>query len=212
MKLEQVKTKDNSTTFCNTLIDETYHSTSGAKEEAIEKYARPCGIGDREEVSLLDVCFGLGYNSAAALDMFKGKRIEIIGLENDEEILDAISSIDYPFNSKEIIIKLTKAKEYTSERVRAQLIVGDARESVKNLSSDMFDVVFFDPFSPKKCPELWTGELFSDVYRIMKKGGVLATYSCAGIVRRNMKEAGFSVSDGPCVGRKSPGTIGIKAT
>jgi len=210
MKLELVRTKDNSTTFRNTLIDETYHSTTGAREEAVEKYARPCGIGEREEVKILDVCFGLGYNTAAALEMFKGKRIEIVGLENDEEIINAVSNIDYPFSSKEIIFKITKEKKYTSEKVRAQLIVGDARESVKKLSSETFDVVFFDPFSPKKCPELWTKEFFSDVFRVMKKGGVLATYSCAGVVRRNMKSVGFTVSDGPCVGRKSPGTIGRK--
>jgi tRNA U34 5-methylaminomethyl-2-thiouridine-forming methyltransferase MnmC len=210
MKLETIKTKDNSTTFRNTLIDETYHSTTGAKEEAVEKYALPCGISDREEVKILDVCFGLGYNSAAAIDMFKGKRIEIVGLENDTDILDMISKIDYPFSSKEIIIKLTKEKKYTSEKVRAQIIVGDARESVKKLPALTFDVVFFDPFSPKKCPELWTLQFFSDVYRVMKKGGVLVTYSCAGIVRRNMQAAGFVVSDGPRVGRKSPGTIARK--
>jgi tRNA U34 5-methylaminomethyl-2-thiouridine-forming methyltransferase MnmC len=211
MKLEKVKTKDNSQTFRNTKIDETYHSISGAKEEAVEKYAKPCEIDKREEVNILDVCFGLGYNSAAAIDIFAGKHISITGLENDEEILDAISSVDYPFLSKEIIIKLTKERKYASEQVSAQLIVGDARESVKNLPAGSFDVVFFDPFSPKKCPELWTFEFFSDVYRVIKKGGVLATYSCAGQVRRNMKSAGFIVSDGPRVGRRSPGTIARKA-
>ncbi|PIN80139.1 hypothetical protein COV16_01405 [Candidatus Woesearchaeota archaeon CG10_big_fil_rev_8_21_14_0_10_34_8] len=41
----------------------------------------------------------------------------------------------------------------------------------------------------------------------MKEGGVLATYSCARKVRDALKNAGFSVKDEPCVGRRSPSTI-----
>ena len=40
----------------------------------------------------------------------------------------------------------------------------------------------------------------------MNKDAILATYSCAGIVRRNLKEVGFKVKDGPIVGRWAPGT------
>ena len=44
----------------------------------------------------------------------------------------------------------------------------------------------------------------------MKKGAILATFSCAGIVRRNLQEVGFEVKDGPVVGRRTPGTTAIK--
>ena len=43
----------------------------------------------------------------------------------------------------------------------------------------------------------------------MNKNAILSTYSCAGIVRRNLKEAGFKVADGPIVGRRAPGTLAI---
>ena len=49
-----------------------------------------------------------------------------------------------------------------------------------------------------------------NVSKIVKKGGVLATYSCAKIVRENLIAAGFEVKDGPCVGRRAPSTIAIK--
>jgi len=61
--------------------------------------------------------------------------------------------------------------------------------------------------TPKKCPELWTFEFFSDIKKVMKKGGVLATYSCARSVRENLIQAGFHVKDGPCVGRWAPSTL-----
>ena len=45
----------------------------------------------------------------------------------------------------------------------------------------------------------------------MKKNAVLATYSCAGIVRKNLEEAGFEVKDSPAVGRRSPSTIAVNS-
>ena len=87
-----------------------------------------------------------------------------------------------------------------------KIILGDARETVKKLN-EKFDVVFLDPFSPKKCTELWTEVFFSDVKKLMKKNGILATYSCARSVRDNLRKLVFVVEDGPCIGRKSPSTI-----
>ena len=56
-----------------------------------------------------------------------------------------------------------------------------------------FDVVFFDAFSPDAQPELWTEEVFRNVYGLMKEGGVMTTYCAKGDVRRAMLEAGFKV-------------------
>jgi tRNA U34 5-methylaminomethyl-2-thiouridine-forming methyltransferase MnmC len=208
MKL--VKTSDGSVTFFSSEFNETYHSTTGAYEEAVKKYAEPCKIATFDKVRILDVCFGLGYNSAAALDAFHGTHIEIIGLENDEEILKEIESLETPFKNYDIIKQAAKKKFYSSEKIMIKIVVGDARETVKKLVTRDFDVVFFDPFSPKKCPELWTAEFLSDVFSLMKPKGVLATYSCAKSVRENLTKAGFTVMDGPCVGRKSPSTIATK--
>lgn len=77
-------------------------------------------------------------------------------------------------------------------------------------SHENADVVFFDPFSPKKVPHMWTAEFLKDVYDKMNKNAVLTTYSCARVVRDNMKSAGFKVTDGPIIGRRSPSTIAIK--
>ena len=56
-----------------------------------------------------------------------------------------------------------------------------------------FDVVFFDAFSPDAQLELWTEEVFRNVYGLMKEGGVMTTYCAKGDVRRAMLAAGFMV-------------------
>ncbi len=202
--MQLVKTKDNSFTFFNEEFQEHYHSISGALEEANKKFIEPLEI--KEGMTILDICFGLGYNTLAAIEKYNN--LKIIALENDPKILEELQRIELK-GKFDIIKKLAKEKYYKDENYEITLVLGDAEETIKQIKEKV-DIVFLDPFSPKKNPELWTKEFFSDIYSLMKKESKLATYSCAGQVRRNLKEVGFEIKDGPCVGRRAPSTIGIK--
>jgi len=211
-----VTTKDGSITFFNETYSESYHSQSGAKEEAVEKFVKPCRIDELAEsgrINVLDVCFGRGYNSAALIDEAwkhnPGCRIRIIALENDLLILEKIKGIDIDFKRYDLIREAAEKHCVVRDNVEIRIIVGDARAKIKELD-EMFDCVFLDPFSPKKCPELWKKEFFYEISKRMKKTGILSTYSCARIVRDNLKSAGFDVKDGPIVGRRAPGTVAFK--
>lgn len=211
--MKEVITKDNSITFHSDEYDETYHSVSGAVEEAFKKFAEPAlaFVKGKKEVSILDVCFGLGYNSAAALDRILKQslwsRISIVGIEKDEKILRKIPELK-PLIMSYYVIKDTVEQGYAYDRegVKIRIIVGDAIKEIKKIK-EKFDIIFHDPFSPKKCPELWTESFFKQLRKHIKEDGVLTTYSCAKSARDNMKKAGFKVSDGPCVGRRAPSTI-----
>jgi len=214
--MKKITTNDESITFHSDEYDETYHSTSGAVEEAFKKFVEPSKITEfskqHRTIRILDVCFGIGYNSAAAIDTIQKANpdciIEIIGLENDEKIIKQIEHLNPPFKCYDIIKEISHTHRIVG-KVNIQLIIKDARESIK-LINTKFDFVFLDPFSPKKCPELWTEPFLKDIANHMEKGGVLTTYSCARQVRENLKNAGFEVKDGPSVGRKAPSTIAIK--
>ena len=55
-------TPDGSVTFHNPEFDEAYHSKSGAKEEAVEKFVKTClirEIAKTGKLRILDFCFGL---------------------------------------------------------------------------------------------------------------------------------------------------------
>jgi tRNA U34 5-methylaminomethyl-2-thiouridine-forming methyltransferase MnmC len=220
--MKRVRTDDGSVTFYNSKFGEAYHSTSGAVEEAFEKFVRPSKIADfvkkKKTIKLLDICFGLGYNSAAFIDEVLNHnadcKIFITALENDEEILKEALRLNTTFASFDMIQRLIKSQKrdlckLDLARVKIKLYVKDALRSIKAISNK-FDFVFLDPFSPKKCPELWTEEFFKDIYKLMNKKGVLTTYSCARSVRDNLKAAGFKVEDGPSVGRRSPSTIAYR--
>jgi tRNA U34 5-methylaminomethyl-2-thiouridine-forming methyltransferase MnmC len=208
MKL--VKTQDGSFTVFNEAANEHYHSISGALEEAFEKHVNAIGV--EGGFCILDFCFGLGYNSIAATK--NHNNLHIIGLENDIEIVKTIQTLEVPEEIKtefDAFRNLAEKMEITdSNNNTIKLIIGDALQTISYFPGNFFDRVFFDPFSPSKQPEMWSEEIFQKVFSKMKSGGKLSTYSCAKWIRANMKSAGFTVIDGPRVGRKSPATIGVK--
>lgn len=211
--MKSVKTKDNSITFYNERVGDYYHTKSGAKEEAFEKHAKALEVDKVDNPVIFDICFGLGYNTAAALDLVK--QAVVYCFENDKEILKKILEVNADFESYKLIKEFVKEfldkgiDEFEKDSVKLVMVFGDAKEKIKEVN-EKADFVFFDPFSPAKVPGMWTKEFFLDICDKMKKNGKLSTYSYAKFVRDNLKQAGFEVIDGPIIGRRSPSTIAIK--
>ncbi len=208
MKL--VKTKDSSYTAFSEVAGEHYHTISGAIEEAFEKHVNALGI--ENGMHILDFCFGLGYNSIAACK--DHSNLQITALENDIKIIEAMKNIEIPeilsveFDFFRNIAENLDVTDNNNNRI--QIILGDALQRIDETPNGEFDRVFFDPFSPKKQPEMWSEKIFQKIYNKMKNRAKLSTYSCAVQVRKNMISAGFKVINGPVVGRRSPATIAIK--
>jgi len=208
MKL--VKTRDGSFTAFSEIAGEHYHTVSGAIEEAFEKHVNALGI--ENGMHILDFCFGLGYNSIAACK--DHNNLQIIGLENDLKIIEAMKDIkilDILKTEFDVFRNIAENLDVTdNNNNRIQILLGDALQTIDELPGETFDRVFFDPFSPKKQPEMWSEMIFQQIYNKMKNGAKLSTYSCARQIRKNMISAGFKVLDGPVIGRRSPATIAMK--
>ncbi|MBI5065105.1 hypothetical protein HZA97_02605 [Candidatus Woesearchaeota archaeon] len=208
----KIITQDNSETFFNKKFNESYKSNTGAVQEAFEKFAKPAFefVKNKKEINVLDFCFGLGYTTSAFLDLANCK-ISVTGIDNDDNIFDLIKQVNPEFKKYKLIKKLNKNNLTVFEgNIHIKIILDDAVKVIDSLPENFFDVVLFDPFSPKACPELWTGEVFKRIFALMKSGSILTTYSCARVVRENLKMAGFIVKDGPLVGRRGPSTIAEK--
>lgn len=216
--MKKFLTFDNTETFLNEKAGETYHSFTGAVDEAVKKYVIPCRIRELARtgtVKILDVCSGIGYNSAAAVQAILEEnpncQAEVVGLEFDPEIIKEIQNVDPPisFYQKYKQINLDNL-EFREKNISVKVILGDARETIKNLPAEYFNAIFFDPFSPKAMPEMWTEDFFKEVYRVMNQKAIFATFTCARMARDNMAKAGLFYDDGPIVGRRGPGTIATR--
>ena len=216
-KIAPIVTRDGSASFFNNSVGEAYHSKSGAAQEAVEKFCRPSGLSllaGRGTLVIYDICFGLGYNTAAALDMIMESnpdcQVEVYAFELDSSILEMTSQVTPPFNSYPLVREATRTMDARVGRSSIMIFLGDVRQEIEKAPRPA-DVVFFDPFSPQKAPELWNREIFEAIHGRMNPGGVLTTYSCARGVREALTRAGFQVGDGPCIGHHTPSTIAYRA-
>ena len=210
-------TADGSFTFFSAEEGETFHSIKGAREESLMKFVEPTLLRQKAQqpsLQLLDVCYGLGYNTAAALatiwEVNPNCRVELVGLELNSDVpkaaLDHHLLNTWPQPIPELLAELAKTHAISANCLRATLLIGDARSTIE-LVPFQADGIFLDPFSPPKCPQLWTVEFIDVIARCLKPDGRLATYSCAAAVRTALMAAGLQIGSTPPVGRRSPSTV-----
>jgi len=194
--------EDGSFTAYSKEYDEHYHSTKdGALKESYVKHVIPAfhTLKDRDEVSILDICYGLGFNTLCTLLYYKKyssqTKLKIYSPELDASLIESLENFTYPKEFeifREIILTLSRQNIYEDENLYIEIFVGDAREYVKRFSNK-FDIVYQDAFSPSSNPILWTYEYFQDIKNAMKVEGVLTTYSIALKVRLALYENGFNL-------------------
>ena len=100
MEIIPIITEDGTISLYNFSAKDVYHSKVGAYTEALQKYTIPSGLLEfvkhNNEVKILDVCFGLGYNSKVAvseiLKINPNCKITINAIEIDPKVL-ALSCI-----------------------------------------------------------------------------------------------------------------------
>ena len=226
-----VLTEDGSLSRRDAETGELFHNRAGAITEALKNYIEPAGAVERiretGSLTVLDACFGLGYNTWVLLETVLASvsstvHVKVTGIERDFDVLsDAISVLQdlrlervrqfvgtaSPNAKPGLSFATSHIWQSGTTSCELTLAQGDLRQVVPELSETL-DLVFHDPFSPVRMPELWTVDLFRQYFRLLKpKGGRLLTYSAAAAVRGGLREAGFSVWRTEAVGSKSGGTL-----
>lgn len=211
-KTPTILTGDGSSTLYSEQFGDHYHSTHGALRESQHIFIDQ-GLhfklkqSDRDRISILEVGMGTGLNVLLTSLQHQANRIRYTALE------------PYPLKSE--IWKKLNYPELIDTPVAIELfhtIHGGGWTDFFTLSSGMhlrklrvslqeffepqlFDIIYFDAFSPVVQSEMWSEQVFTSLYQMCRDGAVLVTYSSKGSVRRALKNAGFSVT-------KIPGPVG----
>ena len=183
-------------------FDEPYHSDKdGALNESLQKHIHPAFElkARQNQLTILDVCFGLGYNTFATLYHINASKlntkIHIISPEFDSDLIASLSTFVYPpeFDFLQPIIQaLSQTYFYEDEQIKIEILIGDARQTLPELRIK-FDIVYQDAFSPANNPLLWTREYFATIHSLIKSDGILTTYSIAAAVRMGLDENNFKL-------------------
>lgn len=201
--MEIIVTKDISNTIYLPEIGEHYHSVNGAIGESGHVFIS-AGFNSccKQEIKIFEVGFGTGLNALLSyIDATKkGKSIlyyaiELYPLEND-----VIKQLNYPLMLKsaedlsEVFFKLHDAQWNVQVKINSNFTLHKIHGDIKNgIHINGFDVVYFDAFAPEKQPEMWTQEIFDEIFKRLNEGGTLVTYCAKGEIKRRLKRSGFKV-------------------
>lgn len=219
---EVVATRSGARAVRHTGHGEVMHPV-GPWEEANRLYVdqleieRRLAIPGDEPLRILDLGLGAGANAVAALTRARamGSRrarpLEIISLEVDPTPLELALAEPRGFSWLEPWAEparaLLESHRWEEPAMSWRLLLGDARQTLEELDG-VFDLCFFDPFSPEANPELWSiGFLRALRSRTRYDGALLATYSSATPTRVALLVAGFFVGQGLSTGTRTETTV-----
>jgi len=206
MSNKLVITNDGSHSIFNPEVNETYHSKHGAIVEAEYVFIKNGLLAEnKKQFSILEVGFGTGLNALLTAQKAQQKKIAINyhGIELYPVPKESYIQLNFTELIGEEKSKLLNLHECNWEE---EHVINKFFKLTKNeialenyTSKTKFDIIYFDAFSPEKQAELWTAEVFQNMYDLLKEDGFLVTYCAKGVVKRTMKAVGFEivVLDGP---------------
>ena len=192
----------------STRFDDPYYSRVDGRAETshvfIDGNNLPARWPEMKTCTIAELGFGTGLNFLETIRQWQL-------LRDADARLDFISFEQFPMDTSDISRALSnwpqlqqlaqglcEVWERDSEvlqvefmhNIQLTIYFGDAN---LNLPKQDFkaDAWFLDGFAPAKNPELWNDTLMHEVARHTTQGGTFSTYSVAGLVRKNLTEAGF---------------------
>ena len=207
---------------------EVMHSVNAPSDEANKLYVEQSLLASRllkretqaDELVIWDVGLGAASNAMAAIRCFertygeKGanglRPLCLVSFEWDLDSLTLATKNPGCFphlrHSAPYRILENGKWKHASNLLQWELLKGDFRSSIE--SAKVPDLIFYDPFSSKTDPALWTSEIFGGIFkRCLPKSAELYTYSASTAVRAALLTAGFFVAEGVGTGPKSDTTI-----
>ena len=97
-------------------------------------------------------------------------------------------------------------------KVTLKLYFEDAAKGfseLKSKKSGLVDAWYLDGFSPRKNPDMWHAPLFEQIARLSKEQASVATFTVAGLVRRQLAEIGFRLEKKATGGKKKQMLTGV---
>jgi queuine tRNA-ribosyltransferase len=226
---EVVVTQSGARAMRDRVTGEVMHPVVGPLVEAERLYLSPSRLKSRlsepgvEPLVLLDVGLGAGSNAALAFQVSESltDSTRVLVIESFDRSTAALEVALEPQNASAFGLvgtvenaarELVRVGSHVTSRTRWHFRQGDALSTLEEVAEASADIVFWDPFSPRKNPELWSLAAFRSLRRVCRRGATLHTYSGSTAVRSALLLAGFCVGVGVGIGPGKASTIAALET
>jgi len=220
---EVVQTRSGAQAMRDKLTGELMHPV-GPLVESLRLYVEPSRLGVRLRESsgsvlvVLDVGLGAASNAVAAWRCSESltgtrRRLRIISLDRSVAALQLAlapahaSAFGLEASAGQAARALLERGQHQTPHTEWQLRLGEIAANLRVGAEERADIVFWDPFSPRANPQLWTYTAFGQVRGACREGATLHTYSGATAVRAALLLAGFAVGMGAKVSEGKYATI-----
>jgi queuine tRNA-ribosyltransferase len=213
VKYEVVRTKTGDRAMRSLEVDEVMHPGVGPLVEAEQLYVRQSRLRERlaeGRLVVFDVGMGAGSNALAArraaIEAPSNSVLDLISFERDLDALTVALGEPEAFGLQGEPVEAARALllngRHQHPRALWQLRHGDLLQALAAENSRA-DIVFWDPYSPKANPALWTVAAFTAIRRVAGPRCTLFTYSASTTVRLALLLAGWAVGVGEAIGEKA---------
>ncbi|RZK49355.1 MAG: tRNA (5-methylaminomethyl-2-thiouridylate)-methyltransferase [Pedobacter sp.] len=215
------QTADGSYTFFNEEIGEHYHSAHGALQESKHVFLK-AGLIDfhqlhlQDSYNILEMGFGTGLNFLLSAEYSQKNNILLnyTGIEAYPLLHDQLQETQYlkyidtdlwnnfleKYKTSLISPKANLNSEFNPPEL--EIISGVKlqiwEEKIQNLSfTPQFDIIYFDAFSVRHQPEIWSDQVIYNICSALKPGGLFVSYAITGNLKRALQAAGLSTHKHP---------------
>ena len=120
--------------------------------------------------NVIDTCFGLGYT---AIDLARSGAKKVCTYEISPSVIE--------------IAHINPWSRNAFENKKIELANSDIRSAIKYLEADEFDLMLHDPPNLKMEGTLYSADFYTELFRVLKKGGSLYHFVGGGRVPREYK-------------------------
>ncbi|WP_394845302.1 methyltransferase [Pendulispora brunnea] len=224
LRCDVVTTRSGARAMRDLTTGECMHPVVGPMVEAERLYVGPSRLAARlaseeeQPLVLLEVGLGAGSNAVAAWKLSESlgetaRRLEMVSFDRSVAALELALSEEHAADfgldgdAGHAARNMLAARRFTTARTTWRLAYGELPETLAREPEGRADVVFWDPFSPRANPALWTVATFAILRRACRAGATVHTYSAATATRSALLLAGFAVGVGEGIGDKEGTTV-----
>ncbi|MFP4023695.1 MAG: tRNA (5-methylaminomethyl-2-thiouridine)(34)-methyltransferase MnmD [Thiohalospira sp.] len=199
MNQKIIYTKDGSSTIYSTEFNDHYHSVFGAINESKHVFIE-AGFNflNTQSIKIFEVGFGTGLNALLTFleSTKKNIMVDYTAIELYPLTQDIIQQLNYTQflskEAKEIFEKIHKVSWNKKNKISNYFHLTKVKNNFNDyIFKEKYNLLFFDAFAPEKQPDLWSLQNFTKIYNALEHNGILTTYSSKGLVKRNIRNAGF---------------------
>ena len=168
---------------------------------------------------LLDVGLGAGSNGVAAWHASErapssARQLELVSFDRTLAAFELAigeqhgEAFGFDARARTAGRGLLEKRRHETERTHWRVQLAGLMEDLAREPAQSADIVFWDPYSPRVNPTLWSMTAFSALRRVCRDGATLHTFSAATSTRSALLLAGFAVGfGGPSAGKQPRTTI-----